>query len=65
MDSLFAFSFMWSIGGSITDEGEGYAKMDSFMRAHRAFSQVRACPDVHRRAHRTAGYTRARMPPPS
>ena len=40
LDSLFAFSFMWSIGGSITDEGEGYAKMDAFIRAQKAFSQV-------------------------
>lgn len=38
--SLFAFAFLWSIGGSITDEGDGYAKMDTFMRSHKAFSQV-------------------------
>ena len=43
LESLFAFAFMWSIGGSITDEGDGYAKMDTFIRGQRAFAQVSDC----------------------
>ncbi|KAA0150075.1 hypothetical protein FNF29_05515 [Cafeteria roenbergensis] len=42
LDRLFAFSFVWAIGGSI--DGEAYAEFDSFCRGHSTLSTVGRWP---------------------
>ena len=39
VDSFFAFSYVWSLGGSIAEEG--FDKFDNFVRGLPAFNQVR------------------------